>query len=146
MKFIMVGILSFLTATSALACSCAMMTADQLMQSSDVVFIGVLAGNSVLTGTVDSEFPTEMENKTPFYVTKAYKNATARKTMDVYSTKGNGANCGVDFQNDNGVYVISAFEDSNSGKLITSSCNLGYLGNDYILDLVKDLNKLTNTK
>ena len=145
MKLLLIGLVTIMTTTSAIACSCAMLTADKLLETSDTVFVGVPAGDSVLTGEVDSEWPTEMENKTPFYITKGYKNAKNNMTMDLFSTKGNGANCGINFQSDNGVYVVSAYKDPITGKLMTSSCNIAYLGSTYAIDLVKNLEELTNS-
>lgn len=138
--FIMIGLILF--NVKAYGCSCAIMEADSIMANSDVVFIGAPLENSTLTGVVDPEFPSQRENRTPFYVTKSYKNLTV-DTIDLYSSMPDGANCGIEFINDNGVYVVAGYQDPNSKKYYTSVCDIGHLGDQAILDLVLELEKIS---
>ena len=142
MKTLLIVASLVLSTSTALACSCAMMTAESIIKNSDIVFLGGAESDSKLTGVVNPEFPSQKENKTTFYITKAYKNLSSA-SIDLYGSKPDGSNCGIEFKNDNGVYIVSAYLDPSSKKYFTSVCDVGHLGDESMLQMLLDLEKIS---
>ena len=116
----LVAILCLLFTVNALACSCAEIrgNAQEVLADSTTAFIGIPITESTETG-VRSEWGEE-ETKTTFKVVKNFK-ASNQPEVEVYSTKGNGANCGTYFPKNSGPVLV--FTYMIDGKLETSSCS-----------------------
>jgi len=145
MKLLLIGILSLMGASTAMACSCAQMEAEDLLKSSDMLFVGYPSSDTVLTGERADDFSTLKENVTEFGVTKGFVNTTAKK-VKLYSHNGVAASCGIELKAYDGVYLVSAYKDPETGKTQTSSCDLGYVGNEETYNTIIKLEKLTSSK
>lgn len=134
MKNFAVIFISFLATASALACSCIeeYPTAKELLKNSHSVFIGIPARNS--------EIVSEETQKTQFTVIRNFKNARS-STQTIFSTRDNGANCGINFEKDKGILLVTT--DLSNGKPFTSSCSVyGFSHEDTELNqLIRQLAK-----
>jgi len=107
-----------LFAGNALACSCADWgTAREMLRTADAAFLGNLAAARVGETSPDSGEPLMV---TTFPTIKAFKPLNARKFV-VRSEKGDGGNCGTDFQRGI-VYLVFAYK--HEGKLYTDACSI----------------------
>jgi hypothetical protein len=107
-----------LFAGNALACSCSDWgTAREMLADADAAFLGNVASARVGEISRDSGEPLMV---TTFRTIKAYKPLNARKFI-VRSEKGDGGNCGTDFQR-GVIYLVFAYK--SGGKLYTDSCSI----------------------
>lgn len=140
MKNLLTFLLSSLFSLSAFACSCAEFpNAEVLLQSDSPVFLGI-PEKSVQIGEGDEWGPVM---QTRFTVVRAYKNVSGAQ-IDVLSTKDNGANCGVHFKGNDGLYLITTFGGPNRAG--TSGCGIAYVSsdNEYMLKLLSELSLLSH--
>jgi hypothetical protein len=116
----LVGFLALVVSSAALACSCGDWDNGKLMvKGSAGAFIGFPNTSSVITDIVVDG---DQLQRTPFVVLRNFKSTRFMRTINVYTTKDDGANCGVDFTAMMGVYLI--FADVFEGKLIANGCGL----------------------
>lgn len=119
------------------ACSCEEMSgsAKEFLKDADSVFLGVPTQDSVII-SVGGEYqsPDVMTN---FKVVRNFK-AAAAKNITVYSEKGDGANCGVDFKANEGLILI--FSYLHEGKLYTNDCSVAGINfNEFSSKLILEL-------
>ena len=143
MKLLLIGLITVFSASSALACSCAEMVAEDLTKESDMLFVGYPTTDSILTGEEDSDFGTK-ENMTKFQVTRGFINAASEVTL--FSHDGYEASCGVIMKAYDGVYLISGYKNPESGKTHFNSCSLGFVGNEDTYNTILKLESLSSTK
>ena len=137
MKFFALALFALSTST-AMACSCQRWgTAQEMLKRHSEAFIAIAESDSVEIGV--STEPSEGKlYRTKFSVVRDYKRRN--KTVEVVSFENNGANCGITFKKDDGVWLL--FADKYSGKLNVSGCTVGSATDEGIHPLVRGLNKL----
>ncbi|MDA8793706.1 hypothetical protein N9N67_10685 [Bacteriovoracaceae bacterium] len=139
LKLAFIGLLT-LVSNYALACSCQEIKghAKETLKSSKTVFLGIPTKDSSETGVV-GEYEQE-QMKTNFKIVKKFKGykSKRKKTATVYSTKGDGANCGVHFKKTAAIYLVFTYK--RDGKLYTNGCNvLGVGHNEYTAETLLEL-------
>lgn len=120
MKVLMLSLtfLSFST-TAALACTCdeGYPSARQILRSSHSVFLGIPVQRSF---KVNSQL-----KKTRFEVLANFKNAGNKQYLVYSEIPDDGANCGVSFSKDEGVFLVSTTK--RNGRVITNACSVEFV-------------------
>ncbi len=131
----LVGFIALIVSSAALACSCGSWPDGKFMVTgSKAAFIGFPSTDSLASGVLAGE----AVQKTTFVVLRNFKSIRYSRTLNVYTTKNTGGNCGVDFTAMTGVYLI--FADLVEGKLVTSECGMGNVDDNRA---IKALNEIT---
>lgn len=116
--------LGLLLSSPVLACECAGwegVRGRDLLRQADAVFVGTPVAKSRVVGTAEYD---QQIVQTTFRVLQGFKPSSARR-IHVRSLKGDGANCGVDFQGNEGHLLVVAYRER--GHLRTTACDLSDL-------------------
>lgn len=139
MKYLLVLIVFLLSCQTASACSCAEWTsAKDMLSSSAEVVLAIPLEDSVETGGGN---PGMELLTTKFAVLRDFKNGK-KKEIEFLSIRNNGANCGVHFKKNSGIFLL--FADGDDGILEISSCSVGYVSPEdaRMISFLKELSSL----
>jgi hypothetical protein len=129
--FIVALAIGLLAGDSALACSCRLPTADELLQRSAAIF----TGTALQTRTVGGR-----EGVTAFRVVTGYKGAKRGQLIRVHHRIGHSASCGVRF--DPGKRHTLALQRDDDGRTLSiSACSLAAMRSDAGEELVRRLGR-----
>lgn len=125
------------------ACSCALMSAEDVLKNSDALILGsAIHDSEAITRTEGSDdWIGENAMLTNFKVIRDYKNSGDTK-LNVVTPVNLGANCGIDFKAKDGILLISAHINEVTGELISSSCGVRWINDASDYDLMIELEEL----
>ena len=104
------------TASPALACSCAFMSEEEHLEKSDLVFEGTVVKTRAVDETPDGPW---RDLITKFMVTRTVKGDEAQ-TREIHHHRNNGANCGINFEDERAYRVYAHRSESGFS---TNSCS-----------------------
>ena len=141
MKLLVLSLMAIFTTTSAMACSCAFSTAEELLTRSEkLVFAAPVRDSSIAPLPNGSSDPYVM--MTEFKVIKNFKGSDT-DNLRIISSLPLGGNCGLSFKKGGEPLIISAYKDRVSGLLTTSSCSVRYISYESGFDFMVELANLS---
>jgi hypothetical protein len=123
--------MSLFAGDAALACKCRLLSADELLNASDVIFEGA-ARRTRPTGGRSAV--------TAFRIVAAYKGVTRGQLVRVQHLSGPSASCGVHFARGR-THLISASREAAGAPLSASACMLASMRTDPGKELVQRLGR-----
>lgn len=133
------------TSTLSLACSCALMSAQDLLKNSDVVFLATAKEDSqAFQRTINDDWLGGTAMTTTFNIIADYKN-TGFGEVSIISPVDYGANCGIEFKKNDGVILVSANENPSTKEMVTSSCAVAWLNTPETYNLLLELESLNSS-
>ena len=145
MRNLMIASLLMLNAGIASACSCALLSASDILRDSDTVILGSANYDSrPITRSVDEDdWLGATAMLTEFRVIRDYKGG-AQSDVSFLSPVDLGANCGIDFKANDGVILVIGNKNPITGELVTSSCGVRWVNNTEAYELMIELEVLAS--
>lgn len=144
MKLLFITIILISTTNITWACSCANLTAIDLLQNSDTVSLAIAKSDSL-------EITREMSDEddwvgrtaalTEFEIINDYKRFNQKK-INVISPIDMQTNCGIHFKKDE-IVILSTTQHPTTFEMVTSSCSIAHLDNQQAYRLMIELDVLS---
>ena len=140
MKLLVLSLMAIFTTTSAMACSCALSTAQQMLDRAEVLVYASPSRDSQIAPLPNSlNDPYVM--MTNFRVIKKFK-GTEKESLRIITSLP-VISCGMSFKAGGAPLIISAYKDRVSGLLTTSACSLKYVSSESSFDFLVELANLS---
>lgn len=144
MKIFVIPFLLLLNIQYSAACTCANLTASEILEQSDSVTLAVTKFDSTtITREMSDEddWVGQIGILTEFEVVSDYKR-TDLKSLNVISPLDEGENCGIDFEKDD-IVVLSTIRHPTTFEMVTTACSASKLNNSEAYELMLELEKLS---
>lgn len=143
MKLIITILLPIISLSSAIACTCANQTPEEMLLNSDAVILAISNNDSITIAremSDEEDWVGEIGVYTEFEVVSDYKN-TELKSINVISPLEE-ERCGINFKKDD-LVILSTMRHPTTFEMVTSTCSVSRLDNPEAYNLLIELEKLS---
>lgn len=133
-----------LNVITAVACTCADLTAEDLLQESDTVVLAIAQGDSVeiiREQSDEDDWVGTTGMLTSFKVITNYK-SVGKKSINVITNPPELGSCGANFKSGE-VVVLSTIQHPTTFEMVASACSVSWLDNSKTYELMMKLDLIS---